>query len=313
MNDVPGAADDRAAYAGFWRRFAAYAIDYLLVLHRRAACSPRPHESRAWSAKSDATAIHALVLAGYFLYCALLESSPWQATVGKRVLGIKVTNLPRRAHRLRARGGAFRREAAVGAHAVSRLFCLIVVTRRRQALHDLIAGTFVAHDGTPRRPAWVVAAFATVACVPLLGRARGDRAARVSGLRDPRASQRGALARERAIATRSRRRGASSPRDFADLTSDSIAAGLPRSGRYVESIEVVSGMIVITYGAAANDVLAGSVLTLVPALDAEQSLGWACGYGPTAAGVRSRVRRTLPATRPSSNTTFHRCAASTAP
>ena len=32
MIQVPGAADDRATYAGFWRRFAAYAIDYVIVL-----------------------------------------------------------------------------------------------------------------------------------------------------------------------------------------------------------------------------------------------------------------------------------------
>jgi hypothetical protein len=70
-----------------------------------------------------------------------------------------------------------------------------------------------------------------------------------------------------------------SPGSFVDMTADSVGANLPRSGRYVESIDVVSGMIVITYGAAANEALAGSVLTIVPALDAERALGWACGYG----------------------------------
>ena len=61
-------------------------------------------------------------------------------------------------------------------------------------------------------------------------------------------------------------------------------AELPERGRYVESIEVVSGMIMITYGNAAYFVLAGSVLTIVPAVDANGALGWACGYGPPPAG-----------------------------
>ncbi len=43
-------------------------------------------------------------------------------------------------------------------------------------------------------------------------------------------------------------------------------------------------MIVITYGASANEVLAGSVLTIVPALAEQRTLGWACGYGAPPAG-----------------------------
>jgi type IV pilus assembly protein PilA len=54
---------------------------------------------------------------------------------------------------------------------------------------------------------------------------------------------------------------------------------LPHSGRFVESIEVVSGMIVITYGGEANDAVAGSVLAIVPALDSSRTLAWVCGYG----------------------------------
>ena len=44
-----------------------------------------------------------------------------------------------------------------------------------------------------------------------------------------------------------------------------------------ESIEIVSGMILISYGAAANEAVAGSVLAIVPALDGQRTLGWACG------------------------------------
>ena len=280
MSDALGAADDREAYAGFWRRLAAYAIDYLLVFVASGVLAAAAQV--AGLIGESPQQLWLAVLAGYFLYYVLLESSPWQATVGKRTLGLQVTNL------YGERVGLGRAAARFVAKALSVLtlclgFLFIVVTRRRQALHDLVAGTLVAHDGTPRRPAWVVAAFATLACVPVLAvlaaialPAYQDYAIRAqvseglslaTGYRD---------AIEAAWRT--------SPRDFADLTSDSLAAGLPHSGRYVESIEIVSGMIVITYGASANDALAGSVLTLVPALDAEQSLGWACGYGEPPAG-----------------------------
>jgi hypothetical protein len=46
-------------------------------------------------------------------------------------------------------------------------------------------------------------------------------------------------------------------------------------------------MIVITYGAAANEALAGSVLAIVPALDARRSLAWVCGYASAPPGFEA--------------------------
>ena len=283
MSDVLGAADDREAYAGFWHRLAAFAIDYLLVFVASGVLAAGAQ--LAGIVGESAQQLSLAVFAGYFLYYAVLESSPWQATVGKRTVGLKVTN------RHGERVGFARAAARFVARLLSVLtmglgFLLIVVTKRRQALHDLVAGTLVAHDGTQRRPAWVVAAFATVACVPVLAVLA---AIALPAVQDY--TVRAQVSEGLSLATGYRDAievaWRSSPRDFADLTSDSLAAGLPHSGRYVESIEVVSGMIVITYGAAANDVLTGSVLTLVPALDAEQSLGWACGYGPPPPGFET--------------------------
>lgn len=274
MNNVPGVPDDRAAYAGFWRRFAAYAIDYLLVLIGTAVLGAA---ATLAGLAGDGARLSLIALAGYFLYCTLLESSPWQATVGKRALGLKVMN--RRGERI----GFARAAARFVAKLLSVLtlclgYLLIVVTRRRQALHDLIAGTLVAHDQTPRRPAWLVATLSAVACVPLFGvlaaialPAYQDYAIRAQ------VSEGLALASGYRAAIETAWRN--SPPDFADVTSDSIGAGLARSGRYVESIEVVSGMIVITYGGEANGTVTGSVLTIVPALDSNRALAWACGYG----------------------------------
>ncbi|HVJ29739.1 MAG TPA: pilin, partial [Gammaproteobacteria bacterium] len=151
------------------------------------------------------------------------------------------------------------------------------------ALHDLIAGTLVAHDGTSRRPAGVVAALAVVGCIPFVAMLLAIalppyqemtlRAQVTEGL---------ILANGHKPAIEAAWRN--SQRDFSRVSSDSLRAELPERGRYVESIEVVSGMIVITYGGEANGALAGSVLALVPALDRNGALGWACGYGHPPAG-----------------------------
>lgn len=283
MND-PGVADDRAAYAGFWRRFAAYAIDYLLVLLGGTALGALAIQAGIVEDGTQGRFTLWLLL-GYFLYCTLFESSPWQATVGKRVIGIKVTN----GHGERI--GLARAAVRFVAKLLSVLtlfvgYLLIVVTRRRQALHDLIAGTLVTHDDLRRRPAWLVATIGAAACVPFFAVVA---AIAVPAYQDyvirAQVSEGLALASGYRAAIEAAWRD--SARDFADLTSDSVGTGLPRTGRYVESIEIVSGMIVISYGAAANEALAGSVLTIVPALDAARSLGWACGYGQPPAGFET--------------------------
>jgi hypothetical protein len=209
----------------------------------------------------------------------LLESSRWQATIGKRALGLKVTN-PRG-----ERIGFARAATRFVAKLLSVLtlcvgFLLILVTERRQALHDLIAGTLVAHDATSPQRGWLVSA---AACVPLVFIVAGMA---VPSYQDQRIRAQVSEGLDLASGYRAAIETAwrNSPRDIANLSSDSLELALPQRGRYVESIEVVSGMIVITYGAAANDAVADRVLALVPALDSRRGLAWACGYGDAPAG-----------------------------
>jgi uncharacterized RDD family membrane protein YckC len=274
---------DRSAYAGFWRRFAAYAIDYALLFLASALMGIAAVELGLLP--DGAPQLSALALAGYLLYCALLESSRQQATLGKLALGIKVTGL--RGERI----GFGRAAARFVARFLSVLtlglgYWLIVVTKRRQALHDLIAGTLVAFDASPRRSRWLVAGVSAGALVPLLGALT---AGALPAYRDYtiRAQVTEGLELARGYRAAIEAQWRNSPREFSDLNSDSVAGGLPRSGQYVESIEVVSGMIVISYGGAASSALAGSVLTMVPALDSQRTLGWACGYGAPPAGFRT--------------------------
>jgi uncharacterized RDD family membrane protein YckC len=276
VSDVPSAAEGRAAYAGFWRRFAAYVVDYIVVFAGSAALvliasvtGLLPDGAPQWSA---------IVLAGYFLYCTLLESSSSQATLGKRALGLTVTNV--RGERIGFGRAAIRFVAKLlSLFTLCIGYLLIAVTPRRQALHDLLAGTVVVDGATPQ-PAWLVSAVASVPLVLVVAGmalpAFEDRTIRAQVLEGV------TLANEYRAAIESGWRN--SPRDFVDMTSDSLAAGLPQRGRYVEAIEVVSGMIVITYGGEASGAIAGSVLAIVPALDSQRALAWACGYGEPPVG-----------------------------
>jgi uncharacterized RDD family membrane protein YckC len=84
----------------------------------------------------------AISLVGQWLYFSLQESSDRQATLGKRVMGIKVVDLEgRRITFGRATGRHF-------AKLLSGLICdigfiMAGFTERKQALHDMIASTLV--------------------------------------------------------------------------------------------------------------------------------------------------------------------------
>ena len=151
MNDVSVVPDDRAAYAGFWRRFAAHAIDYVIVLGGSLVVIVAAFVVGLVTDDSQER-FTLLSLGSYFFYCVLLESSPWQATVGKRALGLKVTN--RRGVRIGFVRAVVRFVAKLLSVATLLLgYLLVVVTKRRQALHDLIAGTLVARDAAPHAAA----------------------------------------------------------------------------------------------------------------------------------------------------------------
>ena len=71
------------------------------------------------------------------------------------------------------------------------------------------------------------------------------------------------------------------PADMDGAGGDS--ANLP-SGKYVESVDVTNGTIVITFGNDANDVINGSILTMQPRISANNDVVWLCGEY-TGAGI----------------------------
>ncbi|MDX6521561.1 MAG: hypothetical protein QOJ31_15 [Gaiellales bacterium] len=117
-------------YAGFWRRVAAYLVDALIL------AIPNIILSRIGGAGSLA------VIVVDWIYFAYQESSPAQATIGKRALGIKVTNTEGNAISFgRATGRYFAKILSVLTLLIGVI--MIAFTSKKQGLHDMIASTLV--------------------------------------------------------------------------------------------------------------------------------------------------------------------------
>jgi uncharacterized RDD family membrane protein YckC len=84
-----------------------------------------------------------------WLYTAVQECSASQATLGKRLLTLKVTDLEgRRISFARASGRFF--ASLIPSFGIG--YCMALFTRRKQALHDIIAGCFVIRPAVKNAP-----------------------------------------------------------------------------------------------------------------------------------------------------------------
>lgn len=130
-------------YAGFWIRFCASVLDSLVFIPFAFVIGTLEAAGlfSIWSVASW--------LVGW-LYYALMESSGWQATLGKRVCGIRVTDLG---------GGRITFGRATGRYFAKILswatlyigYLMVAFTERKQGLHDILAGTLVLH-GKAEKP-----------------------------------------------------------------------------------------------------------------------------------------------------------------
>jgi uncharacterized RDD family membrane protein YckC len=149
------AARPGVAYAGFWLRFVAYIIDSIIlgfVIGIAIFIPLMGSELGSFSGESPwelyttfgprLVAIRLLGLMVAWLYFALLESSAWQATLGKKALGLQVTDLAgRRITFGRASGRFFGK--IVSAMILLIGFLMAGFTEKKQALHDMMAGCLV--------------------------------------------------------------------------------------------------------------------------------------------------------------------------
>jgi len=127
-------------FAAFWRRIAAILIDWLILASAGAVLG-----ILVVLLSTDTANLYEMGPVGAAIswaYFALFESSPAQATPGKMVAGIKVTEVG---------GGAISFKRASVRYWCKSLSTLILgvgwvlaaFTPRRQALHDMLAGTVV--------------------------------------------------------------------------------------------------------------------------------------------------------------------------
>jgi uncharacterized RDD family membrane protein YckC len=141
-------------YGGFWIRFLAAFLDGLIIGIPFSLVQYGIEQSLAYAEGSVEEAVLGLTfsvasLLIYWPYYALMESSSWQATLGKRALGLIVTDTyGDRITFARATGRYF----AEILSALTLLIGYIIAAfhPRKQALHDLIAGTLVIRGRTTR-------------------------------------------------------------------------------------------------------------------------------------------------------------------
>lgn len=164
---APGAAH-AVVYAGFWLRFVAFILDAVIVgipsafvflwilaashISRSIFTNP-PETPSALMGLLGTSVILRIALFSVvitWLYYATLESSAWQATLGKKTLGLYVSDLAgNRVSFGRASGRylgmvLFRLPPLIGPLLFFPIDCICAgLTEKKQAIHDMLASCLV--------------------------------------------------------------------------------------------------------------------------------------------------------------------------
>ena len=157
---VAYAAVPTARYGGFWMRLLAHLIDHVILgaiaapfffililpvigrVIEQAERNQEPSPELIVAIVSSVFVYIILAFVGQWLYEALLTSSSWQGTVGKRLLQLRVTD--ETGNRIgfgRATGRFFAKILSSMFFYVG--FIMVGLTDRKRGLHDMLAGTLV--------------------------------------------------------------------------------------------------------------------------------------------------------------------------
>ena len=133
--------DQDTMYAGFWARLIAWILDYAIVLLILVGIGIATATAITDVAMLE-IATSVLTVLVPLLYWPALESSSRQATLGKRIMGLRVTGLD--GNRL-SFSRAFLRHLAkmLSSITLGIGFLMAAFTARKQALHDFIPGSLV--------------------------------------------------------------------------------------------------------------------------------------------------------------------------
>ena len=144
--------DEQAvSYGGFWKRVLAYIVDIVVIsvpvtLLFGSGLSLGVDEQTPGTydvhLNMDMTLPEFIIILISWLYFAGLESSEWQGTVGKRLLGMRVTDMVgERISFFRATGRYLSKFISSALLMIG--FIMVAFTEKKQGLHDMIAGTCV--------------------------------------------------------------------------------------------------------------------------------------------------------------------------
>lgn len=306
---LPAHRDEPRLHAGFWRRAVALCIDCLIfsAIHWILVLCFGIWIMVPWAvlggghgpaiAELVDIALQPFGIVVVWLYFAVCESSRWQATIGKLALGLQVTDeYGRRIGFARASGRYFGK--FISACILGIGFLLAAWTARRQALHDSMAGCCVvrkavlaarrdagASPGAPHAPArqygvpgWAIAPIVIGACVFLVLPVAGFLAVFAVPAYQSHVL-RGQVAEGLALTERARALIGEYIGERGMLPENNRVLGLPKPealhARYVTSVRVAGGKVVVTYGNEANAAIRGSHVVISPVGSAAR-LRWHC-------------------------------------
>jgi uncharacterized RDD family membrane protein YckC/Tfp pilus assembly major pilin PilA len=268
------------AYAGFWRRVFAYLIDYFIL-------SAAYVIAAVVLGKNAGQILLLILLLGNWIYYALFESSKFQATPGKMALRIKVTNLNGERIGFGTASGRFFGKL-ISSITLGIGYLMPAFTARRQALHDKLAGTLVVRasltaseisSAGPAEPFGVLATALVIIVGVFFGPFGIGVLAAIAIPAYQNYTIRAQVMQGLLLAdfykeqiTAALARG----QELSSISRESLnppAAGSP----YVREVRVISGVIEVEYGGAANANVQGKTLAIVPGKDSSGAIVWVCG------------------------------------
>ena len=179
---MPPSSNDFNPYAGFWLRVAASIIDSIIVLIAAsllaAGIAAMFTESAETAFLSAYGAYSLFNFIGSWLYSASMESSSYQATFGKWMLGIRVCDLEgQRISFGRASARHFAKFLSSMTLCIG--YLMVAFTSKRQGLHDMVCSCLVVHKQAqaqdlgkqPQKTpvGLIIAIAALVMVIPVLG------------------------------------------------------------------------------------------------------------------------------------------------
>lgn len=288
----------RDLYGGFWLRFVAWLIDAIIGFTIAFIAGLPFGLALGFSGHNpgEAEAVGKLLgLIVGWLYATLFQSSKLQATPGMLALGLRVTSLEGQRIGFGRATGRFFATILSGLILLFGYF-MIGWTQRKQALHDMIAGTLVVRrDGLARYHGdiargeaisggssnagglsagaivGIVFACLFVLIIPIMA------AIAIPAYQDY--VVRSQVAEGLSLADGVKAGVAEFYGNMDHYPADNASAGLAApesiSGNYVTAVAVRDGSILIQYGNKANATIAGKMLMLAPQASGG-SIKWSC-------------------------------------